>query len=197
MCVEVRADEPILFGEPVVLTIKVISEKDISRLGVSLYHDVDSVVEGPQGWEKDLQDTMIYKGGASWGVAATANNTITFTRKLSLPPREGMFYIIARASTLNLEAIHEITIYMTREGGKVYLSGTPIPITPELLPVYTVTPGPSPTYVPTPTILVIPTNTITATSPAYPPPEGMGMPTSPPPEKLGTQAYPPPETPIP
>jgi hypothetical protein len=189
----VRADEPISFGGTVTVTIKVETEKEIPDLGMSLSHDADVVVEGPEGWEKDSRNVSFFSGGTSWVTTVQAKSSIIFSRTLDLPPRGGRFYIIAGARTSNLEAIDTIRIYMTKEGGKVYLSGTAIPITPELLPVYTVTPGPSPTYVPTPTFPATPTDSVTSTSPAYPPPEAVGTPTSPPLENLSTSAYPPPE----
>jgi hypothetical protein len=185
VCIEVRADEPISFGEPVNVTITVTSQKDISRLGVSLNHDVDIEIQGPQGWEKDLQDAAIYKGGVSWGVAVTASNSANFSWKLFLPPRDGVFRIRAQASTTELFAEDMIRIYMTHEGGKVYLSGTPIPIThgPELVdtmsPSLLATLQARPTETPYPTLTIVPTTE------------------APSPLDQGTPVYPPPETPYP
>ncbi len=200
VCIEVCVDEPIFFGEPVIVTITVTSEKNISRLGVSLYHNVDITVEGPQGWEEDLQNVTIYKSGASWGVPITASRPAIFIRKLILSPREGDFYIIARASTLELEAVDMIRIYITKEGGKVYRSGTPIPITPGPLPTIDSdtlatlqampTATPYPTMPPVPTTKTPPAEILDST--AYPPPEDVSAPTSPSPELLDTPAYPPP-----
>jgi|SRR3990172_7336621 len=180
VCIEVSVDESISFGEPVNVSIKVTSEKDISRLGVTLYHDADVEVERPQGWEKDLQDVTIYKGGASWEIAVTASNSAIFTWKLYLPPRGGNFRIGAQAFTPELFAEDMIRIYMTTEGGKVYHSGTPIPITEGPVPLFT---GPSPTFEPTRTHLIFPTAISTTEAPPL--------------EVLGTPAYPPPGTPYP
>jgi hypothetical protein len=75
-----------------------------------------------------------------------------------------------------------IRIYMTKEGGKVYLSGTSIPVTqPEL--VDTMAPSLLATLKAMPTDTLYPTLTAVKTTEA------------PPPEVLGTPAYPPPETP--
>lgn len=176
VCIKVRAEEPIRFGEPVIVTITVTSGKDITDLGVSLYHDVDVVVEGPQSWEKDLQDAAIFKGGASCGVAIKANHPLTFTRKLYLPPREGEVWIKAEASTQSLRTADTISIYVTRQGGTVYLSGTSIPITPGPLPtvdpVLLATLRAMPTETSWPTLTPIPPVPllVTPTSPPYPPP---------------------------
>jgi hypothetical protein len=155
VCVKIRAAEPIRFGEPVLVTIAVTNEKDISDLGVSLYLDADVVVEGPQEWEKEAKNSLVYKGGAGWKIAAKANQPYTAMRKVHFPPREGLFTIVASASTPSLRVVDSIVIYLTRAGGKVYLSGTPVPIpgwTPgQPIPAVTFTPGPSPTFIPTPT----------------------------------------------
>lgn len=182
VCVELRADEPISFGGSVTVTITVTSKKDISDLGMSLSHDVDITVEGPEGWEKDSKDIVFFKGVASWVTAVEANHSITFKRTLYLPPRDGLFYIIAGARTSNLEAVDNIYIYVTREGGKVYLSGTPIPITPGPQLVDTMDPSLLATLKARPTETPFPTLTAVKTTKA------------PPPGVLGTPAYPPPET---
>jgi hypothetical protein len=76
VCIEVRADEPISFGGPVIVTIMVTSEKDISDLGISLYHNVDVVVEGPQDWEKESQDATVWESGAGWKATIEANHPL-------------------------------------------------------------------------------------------------------------------------
>ena len=148
VCVKVQAVEPVRFGEPVTVTVTVTSEKDIPNLGVSLYHDVDVVVEEPQTEEKNRP---AWKGqsGVDWIVNAKANQPLTFTRKVRFPPREGVFDIVVSASTPSLRVTDSVYIRLTRAGGKVYLSGTSVPVTSGPLP--TVTPGPSPTFIPTPT----------------------------------------------
>jgi hypothetical protein len=152
VCVKIVAIEPIRYGEPVTVTITITSEKDISNLGVSLYHDVDVMVEEPPSGEKGVKDQTFWKGGASWRVDAKANSHLTFTRKVRFPPREGLFTIVANASTPSLHAADSIDIYVTREGGKVYLSGTPLPITPFVMktpPPYILNPQGTPLPIPT------------------------------------------------
>jgi hypothetical protein len=184
VCIEVRAVEPIAFGEPVNVTITVTSEKDIEDIGISLSHDPDVGVDESQGWEKDLRDISFFNGGVSWVATVEANRSITFKRTLYLPPRNGVFYIIAGANTSNLEARDEFDVYMTKEGGKVYLSGTSIPVTqPEL--VDTMSPSLLATLQarPTETPYLTPTSIPTTEAPS--------------PLDQGTPVYPPPETPYP
>lgn len=164
VCVKINVVEPVRFGEPVTVTITVTSEKDIPNLGVSLYFDADVLTEEPQVVEKGVKDQAFWKGGASWGIDAKADSPSIFTRKIRFPPREGLFCVDARTGTPTVSSIYDsVCIYVTREGGKIYLSGTPIPITPGPLP--TSTKGPSPTL-PRPTA-TSPRPT-TPTRPPYP-----------------------------
>jgi len=186
ICVKIDIIEPIRFEEPVTLIITVVSEKDYSDFFVSLSHDVDVVVEGPQDWEKDLQDVTIYKSGASWKTAIQANEQLTYKRMVHLPPREGWLTIVVSVGTLQgLRVEDSISIHLTREGGKVNHSGTRIPITPGPELVDTMDPSllatlrARPTETPYPTLTAVPTTE------------------APPLEVLGTPAYPPPETPYP
>ncbi len=206
VCIEVRAEEPIAWGEPVTVNITVTSEKDISDIGISLSHNADVNMEKSQGWEKDSRDITFFDGGVSWVTTVEANRSITFKRILYLPPSDGMFYIIAGARTSNLEAGDEIDIYMTHEGGKVYLSGTRFPITPGPQLVDTMDPSvlatfqARPTKTPYPTMPPVPPTETPPPeilgTPAYPPPEILGTPTDYSlPEVLGTPAYPAPDLP--
>jgi hypothetical protein len=174
VCVSISAEEPIQYGEPVILTITAISGKNLTNLGVSLYYDIDVVVEGPDSWENNLTETAIFNGGASWIVTAYANQPLTFMRKLQLPPHEGLFPIIVEASTTDLRAADSITIYITAQGGTILLSGTSIPNivnpVPTMNPSLRQTMNARSTDTPFPTLTPLPTNTITPTSIAYPAP---------------------------
>ncbi len=154
LCVKVEAVEPIQFGEPVTVTIAVTAEKDISTLGVSLFHDMDVSVDTPQSLEKEIRDTIVSQRGVDWVVDAKANQSLILSRRLRFPSREGLFNVMVAASTPSLRVVHSLVIHMTRAGGKVYLSNTPIPITP----------GPAPTSPPAlRTLLAQPTPTRTST----------------------------------
>ena len=76
------------------------------------------------------------KGGeVDWTTDVQANHPLTVTRKIRLPSVEGEY---GGYALIDLQAwIHVaggmvvddgLIIYVTREGGKVYYSGTPIPI---------------------------------------------------------------------
>ncbi len=174
LCIALHAEEPIRFGSQVIVTITVTSKKDIADLGVSLSHDADVTIEGPQTWEDNVRRSNTFLGGASWLVSINENQPLTFIRKLYLPPREGMFSVITEASTPDLRIAVSITIIMTSQGGKVYLSGTSIPITegplPTMNPSMLETLRARPTETPFQTLTPYPTSTGTPTS-AYPPPE--------------------------
>jgi hypothetical protein len=90
ICVELSADEPIDFGEPVVVTITVTSEKDFPELGIHLATD-------PYGYamiqdaEKDELGQVVTKEPSKvyWLVEIKENQPVTFTRKIYIPPDDG------------------------------------------------------------------------------------------------------------
>jgi len=183
VCIELQAEEPIKIGEPVIVTIIVTSEKDISDLGISLYTDPNIIIEQEISIEEEGELTWKGQTGVDWLVEIKANDPIILTRKLYLPSGEGLFNIRAEASTPALRTGDSIRIYMTREGGKVYHSGTSIPITE----------GPLPTMDPSmlATLRAMPTDT------PWPTLTPVKTTETPPIEVLGTPAYPPPGTPYP
>jgi len=145
LCVKVTAAEPVHMNEPVAVTITVTTDKDISGLQVSLSSYPPALVEDGQDWQEK---------GVRWVVDAKANRPQVFTRKVRLPSSEGVFSLTAGAYTPNLPYVADsINIHLTRAGGKVYLSGTSVPITPGPLPTLS---GPTPTFVLTPTPFVSP-----------------------------------------
>lgn len=129
VCIQLQADEPIRYGEPVIITITLNSQKAIPDLGVSIYHDIGIDIDGPQSWEQAAKDTLIWDSGAAWKTSTEVNDSITIIRKLYLPEKEGFYQITVEASTPTMHAADTLQIYMTQEGGKVYLSGTAISIT--------------------------------------------------------------------
>ena len=134
VCINAQIGEPVKFNEPVALTITVTSERDITNLGVSLYRDPDTVVEGPQNWEPSTKNRLVWEGGASWRVDVKANEPSVFSRTLRFPAEERLFFIGFTASTPSFRVEDSLRIYITRVGGTVYYSGTPIPITPGPVP---------------------------------------------------------------
>lgn len=165
LCVKIEVVEPVRWGEPVTLKITVMTETAIPDLGVSIFtYPPDVAVEGPTGWESTSKEGIVWKGGAGWLVTTKANQPVVFIRNIRIPATESpsLVEIQANASTRQGRRVsHSVSIYLTREGGKVYYAGTPVPITPWPLPVYIVTPGlsptPQPTFTPTPTLPPTPT----------------------------------------
>lgn len=214
VCIEVRVEEPISFGGEVTVTITVTSEKDVSDLSIILEYEPDVFLLGIQDWEKESRDVTIWDMGASWNITIEANQPLVFKRILMLPPREGEFAIRAQAATKELRAGEMIRIYLKRDGGRVYLSGTGIPrspvpefvdtVDPHLLetfrarPTRTATPTVAPSGTPTqPVYLTLPAQaTLTQAAKVTLPVAHTPTPTkgteSPPPVIIGTPAYPPP-----
>ncbi len=157
VCITTSAVEPINFGDPVKLTIKVTSSKDISNLHVTLQSPAEVTTDGPQNWENYLSHTLIQPGYAGWDFAIKAGQTLTFNRVLHLPAREGSFFIGAEVITVGqtLVGTDSFYIYMTHDGGKIYHSETPLPFTMYQVIVGTPFPtiGPSPTFPATVTFL--------------------------------------------
>lgn len=134
LCVKIQVAEPIRWGEPVTVMIATTTDKDIPDLGVSIfvYPPNAVVVEGPENWEREAKRGAVYEGGAGWRVTTKASQPITFTRIVHLPHQEGFFEIMASVTTIQgMRVTDSARIYLTRAGGKVYYSGTPVP-TPRL-----------------------------------------------------------------
>jgi len=214
VCIEVRADEPISFGGEVTVTITVTSGKDISDLSIILEYEPDVILLGIQNWEKESRNVTIWDVGASWNIMTEANQSLVFKRILMLPSREGEFAIRAQAASKALRAGEMIRIYLSQDGGRVYLSGTGIPRSPgpELVdtadpylletfrarPTRTTTPTVAPSETPTqPVYLTLPAQATLTPAPkvtlpvAQTPTPAKGT-ESPPLVITGTPAYPPP-----
>lgn len=185
VCVKIEVAEPIRWGEPVTVTITVVPSKDIPGLGVGLNYDRGVVVEGPQGWEVEARDGKIGELAASWYVDAQANTPLVFIRKVHLPLVERWFDLGAAVYRADLGYIVDpVSIYLTHEGGKVYYSGTPLPIITRLIDQTVIT-TPLPSFTPLPTRTPFPTPSPTPTHPRPSPPP-----------TLTPAAYPSPITPI-
>jgi len=168
LCVKIEAAEPIRWEEPIVVTVTVTAERDVSNLQVSLTSYPPVSIEDHQGkWIEE---------GIRSDVNLIANRPLVTVYKVRLPS-EGTFELRAGAYAPNLPYVSDsVRIYLSGGRGEVYHSGTPIPVTPWPLPVYTVTPGPSTTPLPTftlmPALPLTPTHfrspLATPTQPAYP-----------------------------
>lgn len=136
MCVHLQVREPVSLNTPVVISITVQTDEQIPGLEI-LVPDISSSVklEGERRWTRDTPARQ----------AIQVTSVLRFTQ-------EGLWHIIVQAHDRRLGSVvaDDARIYITRAGGTVYYSGTPIPITPGPLP--TLAPGLIPaTPIPTPT----------------------------------------------
>jgi hypothetical protein len=158
--------EPIHFSEPVKLSIKVTSSKDVSDLNVSLHTSADVTTDGTQSWENYLSQTLIQPGYAIWDFAIKAGQTLTFNRVLHFPADEGHFDISTEVVNVGrtLVGTDSFEVHMTKDGGTVYREGTPIPLyTPDATSAAygPGTPFPTfllPTNTPSPSLVTSPTS---------------------------------------
>ncbi len=186
VCISEGAVEPIHFAEPVKLTIKVTSSKEIPNLHVTLQMPAEVTTDGPQDWENYLTHILVQPGYAGWDFAIKAGQSLTFNRALHLPAREDTFFIGAEVVTVGRTLVGTDSFYivMTHDGGKIYHSETPIPTAryqvvvstsfPTLGPSPTFpapnTPTPSPVINTTPTQFIPPAATFTPSTSPYPGP---------------------------
>lgn len=177
VCIDIHANEPIHYGDPVEILISVTSDRDIENLYIDLAYYPKITIEGIENWTENIQDPLIWQGGAGWRASINANQTLIFTRTFTLPLEEGYFSIDASISEKNsFRATNGLTIAMTTQGGMVYLANTPIPRTPGPVQLPTTDPHvletllAMPTYTPWVTLTPHPVINSTPTPPAYPPP---------------------------
>jgi hypothetical protein len=171
VCIKIEAEEPIQYDTPINVTITVVVEKDIPELQVGLTSFPPVKVYDQNKWSES---------GARWVIVAQEKQTYVFTPKVQLPPDHKYFELSAGAYAPNITYISDmVSIFMTQEGGKVYHSGTAIPITSApLRPADEVmqatlraipTKSPYPTLTPAPPTLP-PKEVSTPAGKAYPPP---------------------------
>jgi len=146
LCVKVTTAGSVRMGEPITVIVTVMADRDISGLQMSLLSSPSGLIENDEDWKER---------GVRWAVDAKTNQPRVFTRRVRFSPNEGVYTLTAGAYTPNLPyTADSISVQLTRDGGKTYLSGTSVPIpgwTPgQPAPAVTVTRGPSPTLIPTP-----------------------------------------------
>lgn len=157
LCVTIKAGkEVVLAGDVLPLTITVTSEQDESGLIV-----VVSTVGSPDFMEKIQfpEQHIIYQDqfNMGWEFDIKAGQALTFQGVASFTGEPGMFPIkvgIGFPGEGQLVS-SSLDVYFTEQGGRVYSSGTRIPVTKqpliETMYFYTYTPGPSPTWAPSAT----------------------------------------------
>lgn len=156
VCITLQPVEPINFGEPVTVTINVTSTKEIPELSVSL--QTEGTVDGPLNWENYLSYKLVSPGIGIWNFAIKAGQTLTFTRVVNFPAKEGYYDIVAQVVNVGrtVRGIDFFIIHMAPEaqgGGLIYREGTKIPhFTPNVTVVFYGPGTPYPTFLPTYTI---------------------------------------------
>lgn len=121
VCIKIEAEEPIQYDTPISVTITVMVEKDIPEIQVGLTSFPAVKVYDQNKWSES---------GVRWVIDAQEKQSYIFTPKVQLPLGHEYFELSAGAYAPNITYKGDmVSIYMTQEGGKVYLSGTAIPIT--------------------------------------------------------------------
>lgn len=146
-CVTMRLAETILLNVPIPVTITVQPEEDIRSLEIYL---------------ATLGSPVLIEGDHRWTVDARANQPLT-VRSVIRFTQEGLFYIYGQAYNPRRGGVatYDVRVVLTRAGGTVYYSGTPLPITPVIIdtpPPYILNPQGTP--IPRPTeakVLLTPT----------------------------------------
>jgi hypothetical protein len=118
ICVKVGIDEPVRFKQTVNVKITVETEQDMSHVGVYLSSNDPSAVST--------------EGTVDWFVDTKAHQSVTVTGKMRFI-REGYVGVIGAVTTPSVHVQDGVTVHITSDGGTIYLSGTPLPITPVVI----------------------------------------------------------------
>ncbi len=138
ICIRVQLAEPLRLKEPVTAMITVQTDRDIPGLRISFPATERCIlVEGEPQWIINTQSRK----------SLTINKIVRFTE-------EGFCEVMAYAqdSLTGTVVKSYVTVHFTDKGGKVYLSGTPLPITPFTIktpPLYILNPQGTPILTPT------------------------------------------------
>lgn len=141
LCIKLTAKEPITVSEPIIVTIKITSQKNIPDL--KLYLGSNDPTKRVSIEDTDLPGWK--KGGfVNWPVNIKAKQTLTFTRKILLPAEDGLYPIIAEAFLSEGFVVGDVLqVHVTKGSAKVYFANTPIPTVFVTEPASAL--GPSPT----------------------------------------------------
>lgn len=180
VCVKIRSAGPIKKNSSIPIVIKAKSDKDQTDLNIILTIDAGGTIEEAA----DKSDVVYRKNEGvvelAWKKKMQAKKEITITQNVRVQG-PGDYTLSAIVILPSGSVVSDGLVFrITEEGGMEYLSDTPIPPgTP--VPLLTVTPGPSPTFLPTdterPSLTPIVTET-TSTAPADLDPTEAPLPTS-------------------
>ena len=137
VCIYIKAEEPIIAGEPVTVTVTVKGDKDIPDLGIALEANGNVYFEEPslKTWKKT---------GIDWKVNVKADKSHISKQKVLFPVEDGFYQLLVTAYIQGYGLItgNYINISIKNKEGMVYYPGTKVPITEGPLPAST--PGPLP-----------------------------------------------------
>jgi hypothetical protein len=156
VCVHLDIVPSFAAGDPVDLVISVTSSKDFPDLSLSISYNAEITMDSVDTWEDNLRNSTIGNGVAYWSFEMKAGETLSFTRVLHFPAREQGyldFYIVVVNPGRIVTARNDFSVVLTKDGGQVFMDGTPVPkYTPNVT---------SPSFgpgTPVPTFITNPTN---------------------------------------
>jgi hypothetical protein len=166
LCIEIKVDEPLVFGESITVRITATTEEDVPDLGVALtFFPFDNIIiEDPDKEEEGIVVSQ-KKSGITWKVDAKAIQPVTFVRKFTtdFPLIEDHYYLQFWAQAHDprgLVVAYSIYIFYSQGEVKVYYPGDPAP-TSEHKTKYE---GTEPPIHPTPGVTIYPTREPTMTA---------------------------------
>ena len=129
VCITISTVQSFSITNPVPVKIVVRSTKDIADLHLTFHTGADITEDGPLTWENNLKSPSIASGYAYWAFDIKANQTLTFTRLLHFPVKEGPYTVTATVSTLGqtITGADYFEVLITHGNGIVALRGTPLP----------------------------------------------------------------------
>lgn len=116
VCIKIQVTGRVRINEPITVITTVIPNKDYPHVSVALSTDGPVLMEDNNTWRKGTQ--------GQW-IDLRANRPVSISHRI-LVTNEGQFYITASATAV-FHVEDWAYIIITKDGGKVYLRGEPIP----------------------------------------------------------------------
>ena len=155
VCVNLDIAPTFAVGEPVKLDITVTSSKDFPDLHLVMTYNGEITVDDIDMWEDNISNPTIGNAHAYWNFEMKAGQTLTFTRVLYFPERQLMYsgiYVTVVNPGRTITARNDFAVVLTKDGGQVFLDGTPVPYyTPNVTSAVYGPGTPVPTFITNPT----------------------------------------------
>jgi len=132
ICIEIKVDEPIVFGEPITVRITATTEEDVPDLGVALtFIPFDNIIiEDPDNEEEGIVISQ-RKSDITWRIDAKADQPVTFVRNLttdfSINGDHYLHLIVGAFTPYGLNVSNSLYILYSNGEVKAYDQGTPLP----------------------------------------------------------------------